>query len=98
MYVIDARPFLNDKGDIGPERGLGRKMADFVTAAIPHESDFDRPDAPGPVCFKCRKGPVDTEMTENEIILWRCPRCATEGSISNWQDTFWDVSRGSPSD
>ena len=98
MYVIDARHFINDKGDIGPERGSGRKMADFVTAVIAHESDVDRPDAPGPVCLKCRKCPVDTVMSDTDAILWRCPRCSTEGSVSNWQGTFWDLSQGSPSD
>ena len=98
MYVIDARHFLNDKGDIGPERGPGRKMADFVTAVIAHESDFDRPDAPGPVCYKCRKSPMDTVMADSQVILWRCPRCSTEGSVSNWQGTFWDLSQGRPAD
>ena len=98
MYIIDARHFLNDKGDIGPERGPGRKMADFVTAVIAHESDVDRPDAPGPVCLKCRKSPVDTVMSDTDAILWRCPRCSTEGSVSNWQGTFWDLSQGRPAD
>ena len=98
MYVIDARHFLNDKGDIGPERGPGRKMADFVTAVIAHESDFDRPDTPGPVCFQCRKSPVDTVMADLGVILWRCPRCTTNGSVSHWRGTFWDLSQGSPAD
>ena len=98
MYIIDARHFLNDTGDIGPEHGPGRKMADFVTAVVAHESDFDRPDTPGPVCFKCRKSPVDTVMANTDAILWRCPRCSTEGSVSNWQGTFWDLSRGRPAD
>lgn len=98
MYVIDARHLLNDKGDIGPERGPARKMADFVTAVIAHESNFDRPDAPGPVCFKCRKSPVDTMIADDEVILWHCPHCSTEGSVSNWEGTFWDLSQGGLSD
>ena len=98
MYVIDATHFLNDKGDIGPERGPARRIAEFVTAVIAHESDFDRPDTPGPVCFKCGKSAVDTVLTDADLILWRCPRCATAGQISNWQGTFWDLSQGSPSD
>lgn len=98
MYVIDALHFLNDKGDIGPSRGPARKMADFVTAVVAHESDFDRPDSPRPVCFKCRKCPVETMTTDNDVILWRCPGCSAEGSVSNWQGTFRDLSQGSPSD
>ncbi len=98
MYVIDARHFLNDKGDIGPVRGPARKLAEFVTAVVAHESNFDRPESPGPVCFKCRKSPVDTAMTEAQTIVWLCPRCAIDGSVSNWEGTFWDLSHGSPSD
>ena len=98
MYVIDARHFLNGKGDIGPERGPGRKMADFVTAVIAHASDVDRPDTPGPVCFQCRKSPVETAMADLGVILWHCPRCTTNGSVSHWQGTFWDLSQGSPAD
>ena len=56
MYVIDPTHFLDSKGAIAPERGSARKMADFLTAVVAHASDCDRPDdAPGPVCFKCRK-------------------------------------------
>jgi len=45
-----------DKGAIAPERGPARKLANFLTAVVAHASDFDRTDdAPGPLCFKCRK-------------------------------------------
>ena len=44
MYVIDARHYLNDKGNIAAERGAARKMADFMTSVVAHASDFDRPD------------------------------------------------------
>ena len=23
-------------------------------------------------------------------ILWHCPKCDTHGSITNWENTFWD--------
>lgn len=102
MYVVDARHFLNDKGDIGPARGPARKMAEFVTSAVAHASDFDRPDnTPGPACFKCRKrdnSRVDTSITDDHVVVWHCPVCGTEGRISRWQGTFWDLSRGMPSD
>ena len=102
MYVIDAHHSLNDKGDIGPERGPARKMADFITSVIAHASDFDRPDsAPGPACFKCRKRDnrrVDTGITNDRVVVWLCPGCGSEGRISKWQGTFWDLSRGMPSD
>ena len=102
MYVIDTTHFLNAKGDIGPEKGPARKMADFITSVIAHASDFDRSDGvPGPVCFKCRKRDdrrVDTSMTDDDVVVWHCPTCGTDGFISNWQGTFWDLSQGMPSD
>jgi hypothetical protein len=102
MYVIDAKHHLDDKGDIAPERGPARKMADFVTSVIAHASNFDRPDGtPGPVCFRCGKRDnrcVDTGIAEDDAVVWHCPACGTEGRISNWQGTFWDLSRSAPSD
>ncbi len=56
MYVIDLTHYLDERGAIAPEHGPARKFADFVTAVVAHASDFDRAhDAPGPLCFKCRK-------------------------------------------
>ena len=102
MYVIDALHYLNDKGDIGPEKGPARKMADFITSVIAHASDFDRPGGtPGPVCFKCRKRNnhrVDTFMSDDDAVVWYCPACHTEGRISNWHGTFWDLSHGMSAD
>jgi hypothetical protein len=102
MYVIDLTHYLDPKGAIAPERGPARTLADFVTAAVAHASDFDRSDdTPGPLCFKCRKRDrraVDTGLTEDDLVVWRCLTCSTEGQISNWQRSFWDLSSGKPSD
>jgi hypothetical protein len=101
VYVIDLTHYLDPKGAIAPERGPARKFADFVTAVIVHATDFDRPDdTPGPLCFKCRKRDqrfVETDLTEDDLVVWRCPACGTEGQVSNWQGSFWDLSAGSPS-
>lgn len=100
MYVTDLTHFLDAKGAIAPEPGPARKMADFLAAVVAHASDFNRSaDVPGPVCFKCRKRDhrvVDTGITEGDIVVWRCLACGTEGQISNWQGTFWDVSQNTP--
>ena len=102
VYVIDARHYLDDKGDIESKKGPARKMANFITSVIAHASDFDRPEStPGPVCFKCLKRDnhrVETGMTDDDAVAWYCPACHTEGLISNWQETFWDISHGMPSD
>lgn len=95
MYVIDATHYLDDKGAIAPQRGPARKMADFVTSVIAHASDIDRrDDAPGPLCFECRKRDdhhVVAGIAEDGAIAWACPACGTHGRISNWEGTFWNL-------
>jgi RNase P subunit RPR2 len=96
MYIIDARHYLDDKGAIAPQRGPARRMAVFVTSAIAHASDFDRPeDVPGPQCFRCRVRDdkrVKTSLDQDDVVIWSCAACGTQGRISNWQGTFWDLS------
>jgi hypothetical protein len=29
---------------------------------------------------------------ESDNIVWICPACGDNGSISNWQRTIWDMS------
>jgi hypothetical protein len=76
-------------------------MANFLTAVVAHATNFDRSDEePGPICFKCRKRDhhvVDTGMTDDAVVVWSCHACGTEGRISNWQGTFWDLTQGLPS-
>ncbi len=102
MYVIDLTHYLDPRGAIAPDRGPARKFADFLTAVVAHATDFDRPDeTAGPLCFKCRKRDrraVDTGITEDDRVIWHCVACGTEGQISNWQGSFWDLTSGQPSD
>lgn len=98
MYVIDMNHFLDARGAIAPEKGPARRMADFLTAVVAHASDFERADnAPAPLCFKCRKRDrhtVDTGITDDDVVVWHCPACGTEGQISHWQGSFWDLTQG----
>ena len=84
LYVIDLTHYLDARGAIAPERGPARKLADFVTGVVAHATDFDRSDsAPGPLCFKCRKSDrraVETALTEDDRVIWRCMTCGTEGA------------------
>lgn len=100
MYVIDVGHFLNEKGAIEPKKGPAKKLAVFTTEVIAHASNFERPDnTPGPACFKCRQRDdhrVNTGITVDDRVAWHCPVCGTEGYISNWQGTFWDLSLAPP--
>lgn len=102
MYVIDLTHYLDARGAIAPARGPARKMADFLTAVVAHATDLDRSaHAPGPACFKCGKrnqhGVATGITNDDHVIAWRCLACGTQGQISNWRGTFWDLSRSTPS-
>jgi len=98
MYMIDIRHYLNDKGDIEAGKGPARKMADFITLVIAHASDVGRlKNAPGPLCFKCRKRDnyrVFTGVAADETVVWHCPACGIKGRVANWQGTFWNLREG----
>jgi hypothetical protein len=100
MYVIDLTHDLDARGAIAPERGPARRLSDFLTAVVAHASDVDRSDdAPGPVCFTCRKRDrrvVGTGLAEDDVVVWRCLSCGIEGRTSNRQDAFRDSSQGTP--
>lgn len=97
MYVISLDHYLDAKGTIAVDKGPGRKIAEFATAAVAYASNKRRPDdAPRPTCFKCRKSKVsavDIHLTERGLVVWRCHACGNEGQISNWRGTFWDLSQ-----
>jgi hypothetical protein len=39
---------------------------------------------------------VETARTIDDFDVWRCLVCGTEGQISNWQNSFWDMTAGKP--
>jgi hypothetical protein len=97
MYVISLDHYLDAKGAIAIETGPGRKIADFATAAVAYASNKSRAsDAPRPTCFKCRNpknSVVDIGITETGLVVGRCHACGSQGQISNWRGTFWDLSQ-----
>jgi len=56
----------------------------WLIPGVPEDSDSDQ-------------RVVETGITEDDVVVWRCLACGTEGRISNWQGTFWDLSQGTPS-
>lgn len=86
MYVIDPTHGLDPAGAIAPERGPARKFADFAAAVVAHATAFDRPEStPGPLCFKCQKRDrslVETGLTEDNLVVWRCLACGIDGQAT----------------
>jgi len=96
MYVISLDHYLDARGTIANARGSGRKMAVFATAVVAFASNAHRPvTAPLLTCFECRdpeEGVADIGITETGLVTWHCHACGSEGQISNWRGTFWDLS------
>ena len=95
MYINDLRHLLDETGAIGPTKGPARAMAQFQAAVVAHASDASGQASPAPRCFKCKKSTVEASLARDSAIVWACSRCQTEGRISNWQGTLWDL-RGRP--
>ncbi|EQD38126.1 hypothetical protein B2A_11604, partial [mine drainage metagenome] len=91
MYITDATHFLDANGAIGPKDGYGRKMAEFfgsviVAATLTETGTSDHV----PKCIRCG-GAVSSVVGVSGAIEWKCGACATEGRLSNWRNTLWDL-------
>ena len=91
MYVTDLTHFLDKAGAIGPVKGPARAMAQFQVDVVAHASDATPEAFPAPQCFKCRKAAVEAVRAHDDAVVWACPMCRTEGRISNWQGSLWDL-------
>lgn len=91
MYVSDLTHFLDRSGAIGPVKGPALAMAKFHVDVVAHASDATSNAPPAPRCFKCKKGAVEAVGAHDDAIVWVCPVCHTEGRISNWQGSLWDL-------
>ena len=85
MYVSDLTHFLDKFGAICRVKGPALAMAQFLVDVVAHGSDA------APICFKCKKGAIEALRAQDDAIVWLCPRCRTEGRISNWQGSLWDL-------
>ena len=97
MYVTDLTHFLDKSGAIAPVKGPPRAMAQFLVDRVAHASDTASRSLPAPQCFKCKKGAVEAVRAQDDAVVWICPRCRTEGRISNWQGSLWDLRDRPPS-
>lgn len=97
MYITDLTHFLDNSGAIGPVKGPARAMAQFHVDVVAHASDVTEHALAAPRCFKCKKSAVEATRAHDDAIVWACPACRTEGRISNWQGTLWDLRDRLPS-
>ena len=93
MYITDATHFLDAKGAIGPQRGPGRKLAEFLGSVIV-EATLPSQGAGQPACNKC-SGPIEAALGAADEIQWLCSACTEAGRISNWRHTLWNMTTNS---
>ena len=91
MYITDLTHFLDKSGAIGAVKGPALAMAQFQVDVVAHACDAGAEVLPAPRCFKCKKGTVEAARAQDDAIVWFCPLCRTEGRISNWQGSLWDL-------
>ena len=98
-YMTDITDFLDEYGDIAVESGPGLRFAEYLTSIISMISH--PPPLPEEFKVKCRRRPhrkpcngiiEGDEDPETGELVWWCPECLDNGTISNWQGTIWDLS------
>jgi len=92
MQITDLTHFLDKAGAIGPVKGPALAMAQFLVNVVAHASDATGNTLAAPTCFKCKKYAVEAVRAHDDAIVWTCPACRTEGRISNWKGSLWDLS------
>lgn len=99
MLVSDLNHFLDLPDDVrGPARRLAEHFGSIVRAATAGDGVGDRWTSALP----CRRRPAHRAcpgritIVRHEPpapILWRCSACDDEGTISNWEDSPYDLRR-----
>lgn len=92
MHITDLTHFLDKSGAIGPVKGPALAMAQFLVNVVAHASDAKGDNLAAPTCFKCKKNAVEAVRAHDDAIVWACPASRTEGRISNWKGSLWDLS------
>jgi hypothetical protein len=95
MLIADFTHFLTDNGSIAPKEGPAKRLADYlasivVNATTPHNQ---RPEEINYHKRPNRKpclGKIQILIIATREIVWRCPVCGDQGSISHWQGSLWD--------
>lgn len=99
MYVSNLLHFLDQSGNIQkdvPENIF--QMAQSLVAFVNYATDFDERIQILPSCFvtiknqRCNDRVMPMLSLDDHNIYWSCESCGSDGVITNWQGTFWDLS------
>jgi hypothetical protein len=101
LWITDLSHFLAVNGSIGPKAGPAKRLADYLTKIVVDATTVS-PTFETPTVVRCRRRPgrkpcggeIETDIDpDTDQVLWWCPVCGDEGSISNWQGYLWDCSQ-----
>jgi len=105
MLITNLEHFLTPDGSIGPKDGPARRLADYLTKIVVAETVSLQTQSETMV-VRCRRRPnrkpctgviqTDIDPETNQIIWW-CPVCEEQGSISHWQGSLWDCTNNAQS-
>lgn len=97
-YTTDLTHFLDERGAISQDlpkqaRQLAENLGEIIAnVTVPLRQGQQT----NVLCWiTTSKQPCEGTIEagfhfDNFDILWHCPKCETHGSISNWENTFWD--------
>ena len=98
MFVTDLRHFLDLSQDTpGPARRLAEHLSNIVRAATAGDAGTAWESA-----LPCRRRPANRRCPGRMIVLrtkpgapirWQCSVCADEGTVSNWENSPYDLRR-----
>src|SRR3972149_7802598 len=97
-WVTNLTHLLTEEDVIGPKSGPARNLVEYLTKIVvdatthPWEEPRNTP-------VRCRRRPgrkpcagvIETDMDpDTDAIMWWCPVCKDNGTITNWQGSRWD--------
>jgi hypothetical protein len=97
-WITNLRDFLTAEGEIGPQFGPARKLAEYFAKIVVHATT-EPWDEPKKSALRCRRRParkrcagvIETDSDpDTDAIVWWCPVCGDNGTISDWQGSRWD--------
>ncbi|MEE2003039.1 hypothetical protein QWY20_16390 [Alkalimonas sp. MEB108] len=100
-WIVDLRHYLNEYGAIAISSGPGLRLAEYFTA-ITQETTGDPYGEQLYPKVPCRRRPNRKPCVgeiasyidpDDQQIVWICPVCGDNGTISGWQGTLWDLTQ-----
>jgi len=97
-WIANLTHFLTEEGAIGPKSGSARNLAEYFTKIVVDATTklWEEP-RKTPVRSRRRPGRkpcvgligTDTDP-DTDAIVWWCPACGDNGTVTDWQGSRWD--------